>query len=142
MTIDVSAFAPDVVPAAPLRSVFLVNQDERANAVLASYLEARGWRVSHFSNARCVIRKRATDLGAPPIVVLQLDEDDTDSFELLGALAAGVFAARVIVCARGTIEGLASLGVERVLASPYRFSDLAAALEEMRQDSTLAGGPR
>ncbi|HEX8796111.1 MAG TPA: hypothetical protein VF765_34410 [Polyangiaceae bacterium] len=116
----------------PARSVLLVDRDERAAALLGTYLEARGWRVSLVSDPRRVMRTRTKGGGEPPILVVKLDEADADGFELLAALAARTFAARAVVCASGWIEGLAVLGVERVLASPCRFSDLATALEEVR----------
>ena len=115
----------------PARSVLLVDRDERAGALLGSYLEARGWRVSKVNDPRRVMR-RAKAVGHPPILVVQLDETDTDGFELLAALAARAIAARVVVCAPAWIEGLAMLGVERVLASPCRFADLVITLEDLR----------
>jgi DNA-binding response OmpR family regulator len=124
---------PETSTPLPARAVLVVDRDERAGAMLGSYLEARGWRVSQVSDPRRVVRRRATESGLPPIVLLQLDEGDADGFELLGALAARTLAARVIVCATAWIDGLAPLGVERVLAAPCRFADLANALEDVRR---------
>jgi ActR/RegA family two-component response regulator len=117
----------------PARCVLLVDRDERAGALLGNYLEARGWQVSHVSDPRRVLRTCAKGAVQPPILVVKLEETDTDGFELLAALAARTIAARTVVCAPGWIEGLALLGVERVLASPCRFSHLASTLEEVRQ---------
>jgi ActR/RegA family two-component response regulator len=132
---------PEAPPHLPARCVLLVDRDERAGALLGNYLEARGWEVSHVSDPRRVLRTHTKGRGQPSILVVKLEEMDPDTFELLAALAARAIAARTVVCAPGWIEGLALLGVERVLASPCRFSDLASTLEEVRQ-GFAERGPR
>ena len=108
--VELQAIVPEAFNPLPARALLLVDRDERAGALLGRYLEARGWRVSRISDPRRVIRQQAARGVEAPIVVLQFDEADTDCFELLGALAARAIAARVIVCARGWIEGLVSSG--------------------------------
>lgn len=132
-TMELETMTPSKADPLPARAMLLVDRDERAGALLRHYLAARGWQVSQVFDPRRVIRKRGTGGVQTAILVLRLEELDTDSFELLAAIAARTIAARVIVCASGWIEGLASLGVERVLASPCRFSDLATALEDVRR---------
>lgn len=120
-----------------LPRVVLVDIDAHSGSLLARYLETRGWSVTHVTDARSVIRRWGTALGAPFLVV-NSDGEDPHVFELLAALSARTMSVRVIVCVPPLLANMLSrsggLGIERVLASPCRFSELAGALQEFSND--------
>lgn len=122
-------------PAASKHAVILVDPDERASLLLRFYLESHGWEVVGTADPRSAMRRWGGSLVAP-IVVLRLDDDDPDGFELLGALQAHGPAVRVVVCVPPNLAGEVwsgmSSGIARVLPSPCRFSELAAVLESLR----------
>jgi CheY-like chemotaxis protein len=127
LSIDPNLPAPTTTPS---RRVVIVDPDSRATALLVPYLESRGWSVQAVDSARRAIRQWGTVLGAP-LLVVKLEDDHPDTFELLAALAARAIHARVVVVGRLPYEDARMLAVERVLEAPYRFSDLAAVLEEL-----------
>ncbi len=139
--VDVSALFPIERESKATRDVVLVARDDRTSALLGNYLESRGWSVTQVADPRRVVRRWGAAGAEAPLVVLHIDHDDPDAFELLGALAARALTAHVLVCAVGPIEGLASLGIDRVLAQPCRFSEVAAALEEVVRGFAVRGEP-
>jgi ActR/RegA family two-component response regulator len=126
---EMDAFLPP--PATqPSRRVVLVDADERASSLLARYLEARGWTVQRVSDARRAVRQWGTAFDAP-LVLLRIEDDDPDAFELLGALAARAVAARVVVAGDLSPDDARSLGVDHLLPARPRFSAVASALERL-----------
>jgi ActR/RegA family two-component response regulator len=123
---------PPVTPASFDRRVVLVNSDDRARALLDRYLTVRGWAVLHVTNARQALRMWGPGMRAP-FLVLHLEAEEPDSFELLAALAGHAIEVRVLVCSDVLSEEAAqSLGIERVLALRPRLSEIEEALEDLR----------
>ena len=125
----------------PSRVVVVVERDARAGELLGRYLASRGWSVVREADPRNVIRRWRTPHDGTPLVFMNVPPDDPGPFELLGALAAHALAARVIACVPDWIDGLGSLGIERVLAAPCRFSEIAEALEEVRRGFVVRREP-
>ena len=110
------------------RRVVIVDREEARGILLARYLEARGWIAEVVQDARRVVRRWA-HVSPAPAIVLEIERDDPDAFELLGAVAARVIDAPVVVCARRDLD-LHAVPVRRALPSGSRFSLIARALEE------------
>ena len=131
---NVSMLIPPSPP--PKGAVVLVDPDERASLLLRVYLESHGWEVTGFADARSAVRRWGDTLVAP-LVVLKLDDDDPDGFELLAALQSKAPLVRVVVCVPPSLAGEIwtgmSLGIERVLPASCRFSELAEVLESLRE---------
>jgi DNA-binding response OmpR family regulator len=131
---DRRACAPGARRAPSRQDVLVVDPDERASALLRRYLEARGWSVD-VRAARAAVRQWGTTLVATNLL-LTLEDDDPDAFELLASVAARAVEARVIVCASASLgvalpaSSARALGVERVLCPHPSFSELARILDE------------
>jgi CheY-like chemotaxis protein len=125
---------------ANVESVVLVDPEGHTGALLGRYLESRGWSVTQVADARSAVRIWRA-VAEAPLLVLRLDEDDPDAFELLGALVAGALPLRAVVCASpgllGLLGAVAPAGVERVLPSSCRFSEVASALDELRDETVV-----
>jgi DNA-binding NtrC family response regulator len=113
----------------PVRRVIVVDRDEERGPLLARYLELRGWRAELVADARRVIRQWA-HVSPTPALVVEIERNDPDAFELLGALAARAIDAPVIVCARRDLD-FRALPVRRMLPERSRFALIARALDEL-----------
>lgn len=118
------------------RRLVLVDPDRSSSALLARYLESRGWSVQLVDDARRAIRQWGATVGAP-YLLLNIGDDEPDPFELLGALAARALTARVIVVGALSLSDARLVGVERALPARPRFSLIASVLEQLEHASTL-----
>lgn len=133
---QVRAHSPVIGPIpAPERTVLLVLRNDDERALLRWFLESRAWKVLVADTSRVV--RQWSDGQRAPFIVLKLDDDDPDAFELLGALAAKTIDAQMVVCVAATLAEditaaeAALLGIERLLVG-FKFAELVRALEEMR----------
>jgi DNA-binding response OmpR family regulator len=110
------------------RKVVIVDREEARGHLLAKYLESFGWEAEVVTDARRVVRRWA-HVSPAPAIVLEIERNDPEAFELLGALAAHALEAPVVVCARRDLD-LRAMPVHRALPAGCRFSLIARALEE------------
>jgi CheY-like chemotaxis protein len=135
--IEIREFLP-ALPATSDARVILVDCDPRASALLGRYLGELGWTVTYAPDARRALRQSGGALSAP-FLVLKLDEDDPDAFELLAAVAARAMRVSVIACTHVLLpEDAEVMGICRVLGARPRFSEVAHALEGLREDAATA----
>lgn len=110
------------------RRVVIVDREEARGTLLARYLESLGWEAEVMKDPRRVVRRWA-HVSPAPAIVLEIERNDPDAFELLGALASHALDARVVAIARRDLD-LRAVPVRRALPPGSRFSLIAKALEE------------
>jgi DNA-binding NarL/FixJ family response regulator len=112
--------------------VTIVAPNATRRELLRTFLEANGWSVCQESDGRRVLRGWSPE-QATPLLFVELDASNVESFELLAALAAHRISPRVLVVAEPELtDALLALGVVQVLPPRCRFSEIARALEEVR----------
>jgi CheY-like chemotaxis protein len=135
--IEIREFLP-ALPAPTDARVTLVDSDARASALLGRYLGALGWSVTHVPDARRALRQWGSAMSAP-FLLLKLDEDDPDAFELLAAVAARAMNVSVVACTSVlSPEDAEAMGIRRVLGARPRLSEVAQALEGLREAAATA----
>lgn len=119
-------------PTAPFRRLMLVESGLHGGTVFERALVSRGWTVTRSESARMIT---AQSLLACDAVLLALDDDDAEVFELLLWLSSLPQRPTVVLMTRRADarvlgrEVLASLGVDHVAAWPARIEQIEAALE-------------
>jgi DNA-binding response OmpR family regulator len=133
--------APSRPPApaqAASRKVLVVHRDASYRRTLAAYLTTQGFEPIARESGREALR----DAGeiAPDAIMMDLDGDEYDEFELLACLASLPRRVPVIVCtpyesSHGPEQTvLRELGVRQVLPRPCRFELIVRALRELHPD--------
>jgi DNA-binding response OmpR family regulator len=113
------------------RRLALVESADRGGIVLERALAARGWTVIR-SESACTIESEG--VASFDAVLLALDGDDADVFELLLWLSSLPQRPSVVLMTRRAnarvlgCEVLAALGIDRVAAWPARVEEIEAAL--------------
>jgi two-component system OmpR family response regulator len=112
--------------------LLLVDPDPVFSKLLRTWLEQRGWRVSHFSSGRKALAAAAE---TPVQVALTcLETDDIDGFSVIDQLGRFVPGLPIVVCApHAGVKAwdpsiLVSLGATAALARPIRFQRLEETL--------------
>ena len=112
------------------RRVVLVERDDAGAHVLEHALASRGWGVTRLASGRAY-----APWEDPDVLLLVLDDDDGDIFEILVRLASLEQRPSIVVLTRrahtralgGSVR--ASLGIDEVVAWPCRVDQLTYALE-------------
>jgi two-component system, response regulator len=130
---------PPSRPPAPVRStsakVLVVHRDASYRRTLAAYLTTQGFEPIVCESGREALRE-ASEIALEAIM-MDLDGDDYDEFELLACLASAPRRVPVIVCtpyesSHGPEQAvLRELGVRQVLPRPCRFELIVRALREL-----------
>lgn len=122
----------------PPRRVVLVERERSAGLVLELALASRGWSVTRLETGRAF-----ATWEDPDVVLLVLDDDDIDIFEMLIRLASLPRRPAVVLLTRradARVLGAAvqqSLGIDRLVAWPCRIDELARALDAARVPEPL-----
>lgn len=124
--------------------LLLVESAQHGGTVLERALSERGWTVTRREHAHAV----GAELHGCDVILLALDDDATDAFELLLWLSAQSQRPAVVLLTRRADarvlvpEVLDSLGVDHVAAWPARIEQiedaLAAARREHAQERTAS----
>ena len=115
--------------------VVVVERDRRRGVVLERALENHGWTALIIDTGRAV---SAAEMQACDAVLLVLDDDDLDIFEMLVRLSSLPQRPSVVLLTRRanaiafTATVLSSLGVDRLVSWPCRVDQLATALDKAR----------
>lgn len=115
--------------------VLIVHRDASYRRTLAAYLSTQGFEAIPREFGREALRDVAEI--EPDVVLMDLDGDDYDEFELLACLASSPRRVHVIVCtpydsSHGPEHAvLSELGVRHVLPRPCRFELIVRALAEL-----------
>jgi DNA-binding response OmpR family regulator len=118
------------VESSPPRLV-LVDRNGRTGRVLEHALDARGWDVTRIETGRGYV-----PWEDPDVVLLVLDDDDIDIFEMLMRLSSLPRRPPVVLLTRRAdarvldASVLDSLGVDRLVAWPCRIEQLIRALDQ------------
>ncbi len=113
--------------------VLVVDPDIRFGLLLKGFLETRGWRADWVSDGRKALRE--WDSLHPDVVVSELQGEDLDGFEFIGAVNRIDPRIPIVVCTRlagagqWSTDANAALGIEAVLVRPLQFLELHSTLE-------------
>jgi CheY-like chemotaxis protein len=136
-----SSRPPAPLPVSAIR-VLVVHRDASYRRTLAAYLEGQGYEVVAASGGREALRDACEQ--RPNAVLMDLEGDEFDEFELLACLARLPRRVPAIVCtAYGNSSGpeltvLHELGVQHILPRPCRFELIVRALHELGTTSVAA----
>jgi DNA-binding NtrC family response regulator len=112
--------------------LLLVEPDPIFAKLLRTWLEQRGWRVSHFGSGRKALAAAAERKVA--VAITALESDDIDGFSVIEQLGRFLPGLPVVVCAphAGVTSWdpstLQALGATAALARPIRFQRLEETL--------------
>lgn len=120
-------------PETPLR-VLLVDTEENFGRLLGGYLAEQGWELVQLSDGREALRQ--WDELAPDLLLMDLDGEEMDGFELIEEVLRKPDTPPVVVCTRQpgvrswSPETLASLGLAAATVRPIRFPELLEVLQD------------
>jgi CheY-like chemotaxis protein len=127
---------PPVVDSDALKTILIVDPDERFATLVAHQLEQRGWQTTRVPDGRSALRELGQ--ARADVLLTELEGEGLDAFELLEALANRPGRPAFVLCTRRAIgdalpmDTLATLDVAAVVTRPCRLDAVVEAAELAR----------
>src|SRR5262249_4744355 len=122
-----------------VRSILVVEPDDRAGQALQRFLEKEGWLVRHVRTGRQALQ--ALHTFAPSVLLTDCEGREIDSFELISLAAANDPAPHCVLFTRRaqgrilTPDLLPTLGIASIIHRPCSFEKIAATLDSLHPEA-------
>ncbi len=117
-----------------LPRVLLVDAEESFGHLLGGYLAEQGWELLQLPDGREALQR--WDELAPDLLLMDLDGEEMDGFELLEEVLRKPDTVPVVICTRQpgvrgwSAETVAALGIAAATVRPIRFPELFEVLQD------------